>query len=114
VRWLLLAATAWVAALAFGSASPAAPGSSPALRLVDATPLTVRGTGFAGHERVRLRLKRESGVVVRRAQATATGRFVVRFGVAVAPCPTWVVVARGGLGSRATLRPDPRQDCAQP
>jgi hypothetical protein len=110
----LLATAAGLVALGFGGVSPAAPGSSPALRLVDATPLTVRGTGFAGHERVRLRLKRESGVVVRRAQATATGRFVVRFGVVVPPCPTWAVVARGSLGSRATLRPDPRQDCAQP
>jgi hypothetical protein len=110
----LVVAAAGLAALAFDGASPAARTSSPALRLVDATPLTVRGTGFAGHERIRLRLKRESGVVVRRVQATATGRFVFRFGVVVPPCPTWVVVARGSLGSRATLRPDPREDCAQP
>lgn len=103
MRALALALIA--AALAAPAAYPAAT-RAPALRLVDTAPVTVRGTGFAGLERVAVALTRNGRTTVRRTRATRRGSFTVRFGLlAVEPCRgTLVVRATGARGSRATLR----------
>jgi hypothetical protein len=115
IRLLLLAVLAAVLALpAWGRDGARAP----ALRIVDRTPLTVAGTGFAPREEVRLTLRtgRARGFA-RAARADAAGAFRVAFDVLVAvePCRgALVVTATGARGSRATVRRGCRPPTVRP
>jgi hypothetical protein len=95
------------AALVLGAAS--AEGSAdraPSLRLVDVSPVTFRGAGFARLERVRIALTRNGRTTARRTRSSRAGTFRVGFGLlALDPCRGAIVVrASGGVGSRATYR----------
>jgi hypothetical protein len=106
-------ALAAVAALAPSVASaqqlPAA--AKPALRLVSFAPLTLRGTGFAPRERVRLDLS-GAAAARRRVVALASGSFAVRFdGAALTQCDFIRVAAVGSRGIRAGLKHLPSPAC---
>ena len=99
----LLAATLTLpGVLAMGTAS--ARGPTPRLTIVHAAPLTVRGTGFAGPERVRVSVRAAAGTVVRSVRAGAGGAFTVRFaGVHLGSCGDAAIAAVGTRGDRARL-----------
>jgi hypothetical protein len=78
--------------------------SHPRLALDGMRPLTVRGSGFRAHERVRLVLHRPAGARHRRATAGAGGTFSTAFrGVTADRCSGFWVSASGSAGSRAKL-----------
>lgn len=106
-----LVALALLAALAVPAAHARAT-RAPALRLVDTAPVVLRGTGFAGLERVTVALTRNGRSTIRRVRATRRGSFTVGFGLlALEPCRGAIVVrATGGRGSRAVLR----RECRAP
>jgi len=88
---------------------------SPRLRAVSTEPLVVRGTGFQRAERVRVRLTLSDASFLRVVRATRAGTFRATFTTAtVGKCSTFMILARGNLGSRATLRHPVFIDCAQP
>jgi hypothetical protein len=102
----LLAIAAAVVALV--PAATAGRQADAALRVVDWTPLTVRGTGFAPGEHVRLTLRTgRPRAVSRTARAGSAGTFRAAFGlfVALEPCRGSIVVtATGSRGSRASVK----------
>ncbi|MGB2951906.1 MAG: hypothetical protein WBB74_00780 [Gaiellaceae bacterium] len=114
-RAFLLLAAIIAAAVSFQGGTSLARGdaSRPALRLVDSSPLIVRGTGFKVRERVRVVF--EGGTrVTRTTIADARGRFVVRLrGVDANACAGFSIRAVGNRGSRATFKRAPGQ-CPQP
>lgn len=92
---------------------PAAAGAEsiagkPALRLVSASPLTIRGLRFVAKERVRVMVL-EAGSATRRVSADVQGTFVASFQETSADrCSALSVLAVGSRGSRAALkRPGP-------
>jgi hypothetical protein len=90
------------AALCLALAAPAVAGSRPRLAVVASSPVTVRGTGFIAHERVRVSVRTATRTVVQSARASAAGAFTVRFAaVRLGPCAT--IGATGSRGDRATL-----------
>jgi len=94
-------------ALVLGTATPEGRAArAPSFRLVDLSPVTFRGAGFARLERVRVALTRNGRTIVRRTRSSRAGTFTVSFGLlALDPCRGAIVVrATGGLGSRATYR----------
>jgi hypothetical protein len=105
----LVAVAALVGAAAGGAAN------SPQLHLAAMRPFTVAGSGFVAGESVRLvaTVRDEPRVKVR--VASPAGRFGAAFrGVAVDPCTTFVVRARGTKGSRALLRSKSLTECPEP
>jgi hypothetical protein len=90
------------------AASPAA-AAKPQLRVVALRPLAVLGTGFHAGETVRVTARTNAGAGSRSGEAGAAGRIGVRFPqLKLGRCPTYVVVAKGDDGSRATVRSIPR------
>ena len=79
--------------------------TTPTLRVVAQQPLTVRGDGFRGGERVRVTALTALGLQKRTVvRATSRGRFRVAFRLPAQPCGGgFAVRAIGSLGSRATL-----------
>lgn len=98
------------AALVAGGASPAT--ATPSLRLVDSSPLTVKGVAFKARERVRVTATLESGTLRAVARATRRGTFVVTFEEISVRCG-FTVRAVGAAGSRATLKL-PQPACPPP
>jgi hypothetical protein len=94
---LLLAAT-----LTFGIASPAATrtASKPALKVIQRTPLKIRGIHFNLRERVRITAASNAKSAVRNVRTTARGRFTVDLGNW---CDAVTVKAVGARGDRAKL-----------
>jgi hypothetical protein len=71
---------------------------------VRAAPLTVRGTGFAGGERVRVTIRATTRTVARSVRAGTGGAFTVRFpGVRIGRCGDAAITAVGARGDRARL-----------
>jgi hypothetical protein len=98
-----------VAAAALGAGTAAA---AARLEVVAHAPLTVRGSGFARHEVVRVRLRMPNAQMVRRVRATRRGRFSARFpGAAPDRCAGYSIVATGASGSSAALRRPARRGC---
>jgi hypothetical protein len=87
---------------ALGAASEAR--RSPALRLADRQPLTLRGVHFRARELVRVQVTADSGTRTRRVRTTASGSFVSQFGPVLDRCSGLYAVAVGSRGSRATLK----------
>lgn len=94
-------------------AVPAGSAATARLTVVQASPLTVRGVGFAPHERVRVTAT-VAATATRLSTASRAGAFVVRFtGVVIPSCTGFSVRAFGASGTRATLRV-PQLECPQP
>jgi hypothetical protein len=100
---LIIVAIAVVVAVAPAAAAPAQ------LRLVDPTPVTLRGASFAPGERIEVHVKLGSKSAKRFVRGDASGRFLVRFaGFVYDRCHGALTVAAvGGRGTRAgfTLQP---------
>jgi hypothetical protein len=90
-------------ALASASVSGAA-ATRPTLRVVDRTPVVIRGAGFEPGERVTVVLAAQSRWS-KRVTATSSGTFVVRFKVVLGRCSRYSIQAFGSTGSRARLAP---------
>jgi hypothetical protein len=91
--------------LAAPAGSLGAPAQAAHLRLVETTPLTVRGTGFKPHERVKVVYATADLTRTVRTAAGAGGGFVARFaGVHFDACQLPRIVAVGSRGSRAVLK----------
>ena len=98
-----------VVALAVSVATLASAGvtARPTLRLVDASPVALRGTGFKAHERVRVSVYAGERAT-KRVSTGARGRFLVRFS-SLDPnaCIGFSAVAVGNEGSRASFKRSP-------
>jgi len=102
VRILLVACTAAVLA---ASATAAAAASGPTLELVRQGPLVVRGTSFVPGERVVVTALTPTGPRRTVAKATRSGGFRATLRLPAQACGrAFMVVARGGTGTRALLR----------
>ena len=86
----------------------------PTLRITAGAPLTLRGAGFASHDRVTVRVTANGTRATKRLRSTATGGFTVRFdGVSVYPCAIRSIVAVAASGRSAAVKMPPAQ-CPQP
>jgi hypothetical protein len=95
-----------VVAVTLGAAhAPATDAETQAkLELLGTRPVTVHGTGFRSHERVRLVLRQPSGVSRRKVRGDGAGTFSATFHTTrVGRCGTFSITAHGRAGSRATL-----------
>jgi hypothetical protein len=105
-----------IAVLSFALAGGVAAGATrqaPHLRIADATPLSVAGTGFASREQVTVAYHADR-MWTRRATATANGAFVARFaGVHFQACKTHSLSAVGTKGSKAYFKMPPLS-CSPP
>jgi hypothetical protein len=91
-------------ALMAAAAAHAVPAPAAALKVVRLAPLTVRGTHFKPHERVKLTLTTDSKRTVRRVVATPTGTLTaVWTATLIDRCSAYALVARGAGGSTVTL-----------
>jgi hypothetical protein len=87
--------------------------SSPHLRITALSPLTLRGTGFAAHERVRVTVNAELSAT-RRVFTGSGGGFVARFpAITFRYCTASMIRAVGATGDVATLRVA-APECPQP
>ena len=102
---LLVAAAALAASVATLASARVA--IRPTLRLVDASSVAFRGTGFKAHERVRVSVYAGERAT-KRVTAGVRGRFLVRFS-SVDPnaCSGFSAVAVGNEGSRASFKRSP-------
>jgi hypothetical protein len=86
------------------AAGTARPSATPALRVPDTAPFSVRGLRFKAREQVRV-VAQVEGRHVKSVVATATGVFTARFpNVSVQGCSGYIVRATGSKGSHAYLR----------
>lgn len=90
-------------ALAWASISGAT-ATRPTLRMVDRTPVVIRGVGFAPDERVTVVVAARSRWS-KRVTATSGGTFVARFKVVLGRCSRYSIQAFGSTGSRARSMP---------
>jgi hypothetical protein len=114
----LAALTTAAAAVALAGASGADGASTRTgtLRLADADPLTVTGARFLARERVVVRATLDGNRLIRRARASAAGRFTTTFtGHAVHRC-SWDlhVSATGSRGTEAVLKLTAQPQCPPP
>jgi hypothetical protein len=112
VRVALVAAL--LVAVVSSTSVSAAGTRAPALRVVDLTPITVRGTGFRPGERVRLVLTADSRHV-RTVLAGGAGGFIARFGAVYEDyCARFQLRATGSSGAVAVTVRKPPLSCAAP
>lgn len=106
VAAVVLAAGAFAVGVAAGGAG-SDENRTPRLRLADAAPLTLRGTGFAPRERVRVTVVAAT-TRTKRIVAGPSGVFVARFAAtAVHRCDGLFAQASGSEGSLARLKRPP-------
>jgi hypothetical protein len=101
---LLVVAAAAAATLVGALGAATETRRSPALRLADREPLTLRGVRFRTRELVRVEATASTGTEARRARATASGSLRVQFSLALDRCSGLYAVAFGSRGSRAKLK----------
>ena len=107
---ILLAALLLALVAVAAAAAVAAP---PALRVVDQSPLVIRGSGFKAGEKVRVVLSLTTMRRYRDVAAGTAGGFTARFTVTPAQCSlVRSLSAVGSRGSRATRAL--RLDCVPP
>lgn len=99
---------------AAGSAAEAGQGTAggrATLKLVDATPLKLRGTAFLAGERVRVTVSARA-TKAKRVTANAAGSFVVAFpGFSHDRCNALTAFAVGSQGSQARLKIRAQPQC---
>jgi len=113
---LSIAAAATLAAAGAVTAATRSP-ASPALQLVDRSPLTVRGAHFKLRERVRVTASTDENTAIQVTRTTRHGVFSVDFGTfAENPCATITIKAAGakGDGARLVVAPPPGVDSLGP
>jgi hypothetical protein len=104
MRWSPVLLVAVIALSGAVAASAFAGGDGARLSIVGAAPLTVRGTGFASTERVRVTLRTTTRTVVRSVRTGTGGTFTARFpGVWITRCGEAALTAVGARGDRARL-----------
>ncbi len=117
-RVLLFIATAVTLAAAGAVTAATRSPASPALQLVDRSPLTVRGAHFKLRERVRVTASTGESTAIRVTRTTRlVGVFSVDFGTfAENPCATITIKAAGskGDGARLVVAPPPGVDSLGP
>jgi hypothetical protein len=107
-RLVVSAVLAAVVVLSVGVAQ-GRPAAKPQLRIADASPFTLVGTGFRAGETVRVTVRANTGGGSARDRAGTTGRIAVRFPrLKLGRCPVYLIIAKGDKGSSATLRSLPR------
>ena len=98
-------ATILLAALGLTGAAAATHQTSPELRIVDRSPVVVRGGGFGARESVLVTVRTGLLRATQRTTATQRGRFVVRVDeIRLTPCAGGAIVATGALGHTARLK----------
>jgi hypothetical protein len=96
-------------AVALFAATPTTAAPGPALKLLKASPVAVRGTGFEPRETVRITVRAGNGVTRATAAADRAGTFAATIRGAVASrCATLLISASGSGGSRAVFRRYPQ------
>jgi hypothetical protein len=101
---LLLGVGLLAALITLSIASAARP--KPALTVPRLAPLTVKGSSFVAHERVKVTVQ-VPRVYRKTVTAGRRGGFTLLFQVQVAKCTRVTVAARGSRGSRATTMVPP-------
>jgi hypothetical protein len=102
---MIRTAAVTLTALALAAGAAASSTTSPALRLVSKTPLTVKGLHFKARESVRVTLY-AGGRTTRIVRTSAVGSFAASFqDVDLDRCGVgYLVWARGHFGDRASLK----------
>jgi hypothetical protein len=91
-------------ALAAGTAGASRSGT-PALTVVERSPVVIRGVGFGRRERVVVTVSAALQRATKRTVATSQGRFVIRFdGMRLSPCTGASIVATGARGHWVRLK----------
>ena len=89
--------------------------SKATLRVVDSTPLVLRGGGFRVHESVRVVVSLGKQSLTRQARTGIAGGFTVSFaGVTFDPCGTAPSITARGLSSGLVSAVVLPRDCAMP
>jgi hypothetical protein len=113
VRGTSLAAIV-IALISASTALSSPPRPKPHLRLLDATPLTLKGTHFRARERVRITVT-TSETQTRTVRTARDGSFTTQFAdVPLTRCSGLAVQAVGARGDRASLKVLQQPDCAPP
>jgi hypothetical protein len=86
-----------------GAAQSQPAGKKAQLKVLDTTPLVVRGVGFKAKERVRLLASTGAETQSKTRIATQAGVVTVTFGVSAHQCRFFRVRAVGGKGTRAAV-----------
>jgi hypothetical protein len=87
----------------------------PALRIADATPLTLRGAHFQPRESIRVSVLMGTRTLARELRAGPLGGFTVRFaGVTLDYCALPLVIKAVGARSGVVRAKIPIVDCAMP
>jgi hypothetical protein len=107
----LLVAAASLAVALPSSAATATPRHTAKLHVSSSTPLRLKGTGFARHEKVKV-LLRANAVYRQIVRTGSKGGFTIEFPSAVPDrCMGYVATARGATGDMAALKVMPLE-CA--
>ncbi len=106
-----LASGVLMAAMTVIGIAPAAFTHNAKLRVVDLTPVTVRGLGFRPGERVRVVLYTE-GMHLRMVRASRRGAFVAKFAVYADQCAAFNLRATGASRTVAVVAKKPPPQCA--
>jgi hypothetical protein len=113
MRFLALAAAVVVAATV-GVAAGDAGDRKASIAVAAQAPLSIRGAGFEGRERVRVTVRART-TATRVVRASTTGAWRASFaGIVADRCSTVRIAARGGSGSTATLKLLPAPACPPP
>jgi hypothetical protein len=114
MTFVVLAVSAVVASLVAAVARPGVESRrAPSLRIAVAAPLTVTGTKFRAHERVRITATVASGKESRAVTAGRTGRLRIVFGqLAASRCDLVRVVAARRSGRLVVVKRLPAPACS--
>ena len=94
---------------------PASGQTRPILRIVNDSPLTLRGTGFKARERVQVTVVMRERILSRQLRTGSLGGFTIRFvGVGINYCVFPLSIRARGSSSGLARTLMPIADCAMP
>lgn len=112
LAWLVLVLGSGAILVATGQTAPAQSGSGGTLRLVDTQRLTLAGTGFRPHERVRVTATADTDRATVYRTASPAGTFRATFiGLSAGRCDLVRAVAIGRAGTRVLFKRLPPPAC---